>query len=67
MRKWLVAVGMLLAGCVVLTAVGIYRYVPDDEGVTADALAYTVWLFDAGDVFLLGILGGTAVCVKIAL
>lgn len=32
------AVVLLLVGCLVFTAVSIYRFVPDGEGVTADAV-----------------------------
>jgi uncharacterized SAM-binding protein YcdF (DUF218 family) len=45
-RKWLVAAALVLLGYVVFTAVGIYRFAPDDAGVTADAaivLGAAVW------------------------
>ncbi len=32
-RKWLIVAVLLLLGCVGFTAVGIYRFAPDDEGV----------------------------------
>ncbi len=45
-RKWLTFAGLLLFGYVVFVAVGIYRYTPDDAGVSAEAaivLGAAVW------------------------
>ncbi len=51
-RKWLIVAVLLLLGCVGFTAVGIYRFAPDDEGVG-----------DRGPLADAAIVLGAAVCI----